>query len=142
MISNIEFTSNVYPLNDKKSIYTDMSFKAQIWNYERIHELYQRRHDTDWPEIQDKIRIEQPTCILNKEDPCWGMVNTERGIKWICKCTKLDCKYIDECRKDNPCTSDELVENKSNDDSYGYDIFHNNFLAYPITDDEKIEGEC
>jgi len=143
MISNIEFTSNVYPLNDKKSIYTDMSFKAQIWNYERIHELYQRSHDTDWPEMQDKIRIEQPTCMLNKEDPCWGMVNTERGIKWICKCTKMDCRYISECRKDNPCTPDEVEENSSkNEDSYGYELFCHNYSAYPIVDDDNSDAIC
>lgn len=130
MKSNIAFRSNVYPISENRSVFSDEAYKANIWNYERLYELYSRQRGIEWGETQRKILQEKPVCILNKEDPCWGMVVSDSGPTWICKCTKIDCKQMPKCRHDNPCTQKELETFSPIKD--GYDRYQYDSITYSL----------
>ena len=73
MNTNIVFESNIYPVVG--SISTDKEFLSKVWDYNRLCAINGRRYDNvPLSALQRRIIREQPTCSLNKDDPCWGMV--------------------------------------------------------------------
>ena len=125
MSSNIVFESNVYPVWG--SITSDQKFLSQVWDYNRIRHIDQKWfHGINWPKLQGTILREQPYCALNKDDPCWGMVKTQKGYRWVCMCMKEECGYFSDCRKAIPYDAEaESVFLPLNDDEdeYGYKKF-------------------
>ena len=101
MESNIIFESNIYPV--KGSIISDKDYLSNIWDYNRLYSIDKRYyHNVPWTEFQKKIIKEQPTCALNKSDPCWGMIKRGEEYRWVCMCTREDCSRFKICRSANP----------------------------------------
>ena len=125
MKSNIIFTSNIYPLKSQ-SIYSDKEFLSKVWDYKRLYGIRQRNSSCEFPPHQDKILMEQPTCALNPEDPCWGMIENENGYQWVCRCTKSKCKLFNQCRSAIPYDKEKEAffrPKKITTDEYGYEHF-------------------
>ena len=109
MSSNIKFESNIYPVVG--TIYSDREFVSKIWDYNRLRAIEQKGYQyVPLSELQRRIIKEQPTCSLNKEDPCWGMVKSGAEYRWVSMCTKTECPQFSACRSKIPYD----VEKESN----------------------------
>ena len=54
--------------------------------------------------MQKRIVAERSICSnLKYPDPCWG----KKGDDYICKCVNIDCKELDNCRKNIPLEDEE-----------------------------------
>lgn len=145
MSSNIKFESNIYPVVG--TIYSDREFVSKIWDYNRLRAIEQKGYQyVPLSELQRRIIKEQPTCSLNKEDPCWGMVKSGAEYRWVSMCTKTECPQFSACRSKIPYD----VEKESNfiprddlNDEYGYEKFITEYSAYPVLigDDVNYEFE-
>lgn len=144
MNSNVKFESNVYPVSGRAS--TDKEFLSKIWDYSRIATLDKRySSNIPWTSLQRKILVEQPTCSLNKADPCWGMVKTADGHIWVSMCTKTECGRFSNCRAKRPynpvAEADFVPMEKDVEDEFGYEAFRTEYFAYPVLVGEQIEFE-
>lgn len=141
MSSNIRFESNVYPVSEQ--VNNDRAYISKIWDYNRIYTLDKRYcHNVPWSDIQRQILREKPICSLNKEDPCWGMIKTEKGYEWVCRCTKTECQSFSNCRKAIPYIPEieQQFEPKSEYiDEYGYSRFCNEYSAYPVIVGDNVD---
>lgn len=140
----MRFESNVYPLNE--SVKTDTLFLSKIWSYRRIYDLNKRYLSTlPWPGMQRKILREEPTCSLNREDPCWGMINTPNGYTWVSMCTKTECSLFTKCRSKRPYDpereSDFIPTDSTVEHEYGYTAFLTKYKAFPVMAGDQIEYE-
>lgn len=141
MNSNVIFESNIYPIRESKSVATDEVFLSKIWDYNRLRQIKSRHYEALFSDVQKRIVNEQPYCALNPGDPCWGVVKTRNGYKWVSMCTNASCpRFERECRVDIPF--DEEQEScfipKKNEDDYGYEAFINNYYAFPIESGESL----
>lgn len=134
MSSNIRFESNVHPVSGR--VNSDKKFISKIWDYERICTLDKRYfQNVPWNEIQRQILKELPTCSWNKEDPCWGMMKTITGYRWISRCTKTDCRFFASCRSEvpyDPSVEKEFAPDTNQTDEYGYTRFLAEYDAFPV----------
>ena len=134
MSSNIRFESNIYPVVG--TIYSDKEFISKIWDYNRLRAIEQKGYQyVPLSELQRRIIKEQPTCSLNKEDPCWGMVNGDEGYRWVCMCTKKECPQFVSCRTKIPYNEEKesaFVPRVHLQDEYGYEQFVSKYFPYPV----------
>ena len=141
MKSNIKFESNVYPLVEK-NISMDKVFLSKIWDYNRIYSINQRNFGSvPWAQMQRRILEEQPTCYLNKEDPCWGMIKKGDRYLWASMCTKENCELFSKCRSTIPYDAEaekEFVPHQIEEDEYGYRAFINKYHAHPVLVDSVL----
>lgn len=107
--SNLSVLSNVYPI--KKRVYEDFDFIKRIRGRNAINKALKNSDLKEYQltEIQKKELKEDIQCyLLDEHDKVWGpIINDDGDLIWTCKCTKVDCKYIDECRPN--LTMKELV---------------------------------
>lgn len=101
MKSNIEFKSNIYPIEGH--LQTDQLYLSKIYDFNRLYSL--NRHfmnislDKIWNKHQKRIIEEKPCCSVdNYKDPCWGMIKNGEQFEWVCKCINTECKYFKKCR--------------------------------------------
>lgn len=99
--SNIKFVSNVYPC--KSEISSDREFISKVNDYYKLYNFMNSKYSSNVPmlsSMQRKILNEGARCKEALNDPCWGMVETESGVYWKCKCINTKCKRFKDCRDD------------------------------------------
>lgn len=127
--SNLTVLSNIYPI--KKSLYEDFEFIQRVRGRNAISKALKNSDlkENQLTAIQKKEFREDVQCsLLDKNDKAWGpILNDDGDLIWTCKCTKIDCKYIDECRPEltmkelvdikDSIQNDKLIKNKIKDNS-------------------------
>ena len=141
MNSNIVLQSNIYPIDDNKTVATDEKYLSKIFDYNRLKHICSRHYEAKLNGIQKIIVEQQPCCALNPGDPCWGVIRDGEKYKWVSMCTKTDCpKFKTECRKDIPFdeNAEECFTPINRKDVYGYSEFIKNYEAFPIESGESL----
>ena len=143
MNTNIVFESNIYPVVG--SISTDKEFLSKVWDYNRLCAINGRRYDNvPLSALQRRIIREQPTCSLNKDDPCWGMVKLDNGYYWVSMCTKTECPYFSDCRARipyDPEKESDFIPVADMPDEYGYKHFLAEYSPAPVLIGDDFEYE-
>lgn len=99
MSSNIKFSSNLFPC--KENIEFDLEFIREITDYHKLDNLKKYKYTSNLPilsVIQERILQEGLRCKNAKNDPCWGIQNSECGHKFTNKCINIQCQYFESCR--------------------------------------------
>ena len=144
MNTNIVFESNIYPV--KGSIASDKEFLSRVWDYNRLCAINGKQYDNvPLSTLQRRIIREQPTCSLNKDDPCWGMVKLDTGYHWVSMCTKTECPHFSDCRARipyDPEKESDFIPRADIPDKYGYKHFLTEYSPAPVLigDDVEYEG--
>ncbi len=125
MQSNISLESNVYPV--RGSIITDKRFLSQITDYNRIYSINSRFRPS-WEKPQSTILKNGPFCSLNHayRDPCYGVIKTEKGAKWVGMCTLESCPRFSSCRQEMPYDPEKekaFIPSETAEEEYGYIAF-------------------
>ena len=143
MKTNIVFESNIYPV--KGSIASDKEFLSNVWDYNRLCAINGRQYDNvPLSAHQRRIIREQPTCSLNKDDPCWGMVKLDTGYHWVSMCTKTECPHFSACRARipyDPEKESDFVPRTNIPDEYGYKHFLVECSPAPVLIGDEVEYE-
>jgi hypothetical protein len=116
--SNIQLTSNIYPVSvkiddDKINFLRNPDFMSRVWDRGALIKLFQYVHHvniednrlsgsytipglTEW-QIR---RIDTPDyCSIGLPgEKQWGIVLRGEVFEEVCKCDKHDCKYFTTCR--------------------------------------------
>ena len=98
--SNLKYKSNLYVLKEDFR-HNDKEFFSKIDDPDLLYFYkYRKQLDTHcFSEMQKRIVAERSICSnLKYPDPCWG----KKGDDYICKCVNIDCKELDNCRKNIP----------------------------------------
>lgn len=137
MSTNVEFKSNVYPIDG--SIQSDKVFLSKIHDHYKLRGLdrqyFQLKTNSVWSEFQQTVIDETPTCALDmSHDPCWGMVKSINGYHWECRCVNTMCKHFNKCRKFFDQTEFEQFSPIVNLlKGYKYNFSENEEVFYPIS---------
>lgn len=143
MDTNIKFESNVYPVAGR--VTSDKEFLSKVWDYNRLRAIVTGQ-GTSIPlsSLQRKIIQELPTCSLNKEDPCWGMVKKNSEYRWVSMCTKTECRFFSSCRSQIPFEEEkekDFIPNPKVSDEYGYKRFLAEYSPAPVLIGDDTEYE-
>ena len=141
MNTNIVFESNIYPV--KGSIASDKEFLSRVWDYNRLCAINGKQYDNvPLSALQRRIIREQPTCSLNKDDPCWGMVKLDTGYHWVSMCTKTECPHFSDCRARipyDPEKESDFIPRADMPDEYGYKHFLTEYSPAPVLIGDDVE---
>lgn len=131
--SNLKYKSNLYVLKEDFR-HNDKEFFSKIDDPDLLY-FYRYRKQLDtrcFSEMQKKIIAERSICSnLKYPDPCWG----KKGDDYICKCVNIDCKELDNCRKNIPLEDEEyknFAPEKNVPIDYEYTGVAKDIFYYPV----------
>lgn len=131
--SNLKYKSNLYVLKEDFR-HNDKEFFSKIDDPDLLYFYKYKKQLSDncFSDIQKQIIAERSICSnLKYPDPCWG----KKGDDYICKCVNIDCKKLDNCRKNIPL-EDKEVKNFSPEKNapidYEYTGVAKDVFYYPV----------
>lgn len=102
--SNIQFTSNIYPIKDDYEPRANKEFISKVFDYGKLKAM-----NETWlaapadkyllSRLQNAILAQGVLCSNAEGDPCWGLIKQGDEESWICKCLKKNCSNFLNCRK-------------------------------------------
>ena len=131
--SNLKYKSNLYVLKEDFR-HNDKEFFSKIDDPDLLYFYkYRKQLDTHcFSEMQKRIVAERSICSnLKYPDPCWG----KKGDDYICKCVNIDCKELDNCRKNIPLEDEEyknFAPEKKVPIDYEYTGVAKDIFYYPV----------
>ena len=131
--SNLKYKSNLYVLKEDFR-HNDKEFFSKIDDPDLLYFYkYRKQLDTHcFSEMQKRIVAERSICSnLKYPDPCWG----KKGDDYICKCVNIDCKELDNCRKNIPLEDEEyknFAPEKNVPIDYEYTGVAKDIFYYPV----------